>query len=209
MSNSRNRPGTIALLALPLISLIGVAVLFEGVLRVIYPLDLGSSQDYRVPHPTLGWVLEPDVSYTNAAGALEVPVSYNSRGWRDFEHGAESAPGVERIVVLGDSFMEGYSVHMDDLFARQLEQRLAAAGRSVEVVNLAVGGFGTLQELLAFQQEGVRYRPDTVLLAFSENDLSNNLQALERMSAGSDRDIKVASRPFLLPNGTWEIFRRP
>ena len=36
----------------------------------------------------------------------------------------EKPPGTERVVVLGDSFLEGYSVRLEDLFARDGTPRL-------------------------------------------------------------------------------------
>ena len=62
-----------------------------------------------------------------------------------------------RIVVLGDSYMEAKSVDLAESFSRQLEhliQNSALLEKEIEVINLGTAGYGTLQEYLAFVEEG-------------------------------------------------------
>ena len=117
MSRRRRAPRLWLLLA-------GLAVallLAEAIVRFVRPPESGSSHRFRVPHPVLGWVLEPGASYLNQMGDGNTIVTYNSRGWRDREHDLEKPPGRFRIVVLGDSFMEGYSVELRESFQREFE----------------------------------------------------------------------------------------
>ena len=73
-------------------------------------------------------------------------------------------------MVLGDSYMVGNEVGFEDTFARQLGDR-----HGVEVINLAVGGYGTIQERIVWQELGRDYRPEWVLLAvYLGNDLGDN-----------------------------------
>src|SRR6185369_3984266 len=56
-------------------------------------------------------------------------------------HIATNALGVRRVVVLGDSFTQGYGVEESEAYPRGLERRLATAGLGdVQVVNLGVPG---------------------------------------------------------------------
>jgi hypothetical protein len=51
----------------------------------------------------------------------------------------------------------------------------------VEVVKAGVSGYGTASQLLYFLQEGRRYEPDLVMLAFyPANDIKNNSPTLEK-----------------------------
>ena len=93
--------------------------------------------DFRVPHPSFGWSLEPGATYVYQRIGFRVAVSYNGRGWRDLPRTFEKPDGIFRVVVLGDSYMEGYSVELEEALHRQLEKRLVAARRRVEVINLA------------------------------------------------------------------------
>ena len=175
-------------------------VIAEMALHAIFVSDSGTSLQYRIPHPVFGWVLEPNASYTNRLPEAAVPVTYNSRGWRDVEHQVENPDDVFRILLLGDSFMEAYSVALEESFPRQLEALVRASGIDVEVINLGVGGYGTLQEYLTFQDVGRRYEPDLVLLGFTiANDVKNNSLKLEMMATDL---FKISSRPFLHPDTT-------
>ncbi len=202
-SRALRRLGINLLIAIASVGLTLIAL--DLILRRFYfPTD--SPFNYRVPDPVLGWHLEPDSRYTNENWEFSVQVTYNSKGWRDVEHNYKKPESVFRIVVLGDSFMEAYSVEFEESFARRLEGFLKDSGRRrVEVINLGVGGYGTLQEYLAFAEEGIRYRPDLVLVGFYvANDVQNNSFDLESQVSGG---IKVRSRPFLEPGGPddWEI----
>ena len=186
----------------------GLAVFFaEIVLRQFVPLNTGTSAQYRIPHPVFGWILEPSAEYYNEMPETTVKVVYNSEGWRDVSHPINKPDGVFRILVLGDSFMEAYSVNLEESFPRLLEEFSRDSGRNIEVINMGVGGYGTLQEYLVFSRIGQYYSPDLVLLGFFlSNDVRNNSLELEEYVWGSESP-KVSSRPFLEPNdeGGWEI----
>lgn len=139
----------------------------------------------------------PSASYVNRLPEESVPVSYNASGWRDLPRVEDKADGVARVLVLGDSFMEAYSVRFEDSLPAVLEQLTNTEERQVEVINFGVGGYGTLQEYLVFDAIGRAYRPDVVVLAmYLANDLRNNTRALESLVGGA---LKVAARPFLEP----------
>lgn len=129
------------------------------------------------PHPTRGWTPRPNVKRTVQTLDFAVTSRTNSRGLHDIEHTYEKPEGVFRILVLGDSFMSTDYVERDDCAPRLLDTML---GPGVEVINLGVTGYGTTQEYLYFIEEGVKYDPDLVLLAFfSFNDVRNNSKQLE------------------------------
>jgi lysophospholipase L1-like esterase len=148
----------------------------------------------REPHPTRGWALAPGRRALQRTLDYAVPVAINEQGLRDRPHDYEPAPGVFRIVILGDSFMEAYQVELEDSLPARLESALA--GRGVEVVNLGVGGYGTAQQLLQLREDGLRYRPDLVVLAFyAGNDVQNNSRELEREAFGEDSET-TWGRPY-------------
>jgi hypothetical protein len=179
-----------------------VAAAAEWHFRRTVPIDW--TQEHRVPHPVLGWSLEAGASYMTYV-PQPIRVVYNSDGWRDYER--PERPGqTTRIAVLGDSFIEAYSVDLEDAFTSRLETLAGESGREVEVLNFGVGGYGTLQEYLVFTEVARRYEPSLVLLGFHfGNDVRNNNLALE--SIVNTGRAKVTSRPFLTPNadGDWSI----
>lgn len=159
-----------------------------GILLAFVPIEVAVRVLHLVPDrfwewdPLLGTrlIANKEGWWTQEEGEFKVRVRINSRGLRDVEHAAEKPPGVRRVLVLGDSFMEAMQVPLEATFARRLEQRLNADGRRVEVINAGVSGYGTAGEYLWFREYGRDYRPDLVLLAFYPgNDVKNNSPELE------------------------------
>ncbi len=123
-------------------------------------------------HPTRGWTLERNLRGVPGLGPRRL--SSNSRGLRgSAEHAVEKPPGVLRIAVLGDSFSFGEDVDDAETYASQLERLVPGS----EVLNLGIHGYGHDQMLLYLREEGLRYRPDVVLLGFVQLDVPRNLLA--------------------------------
>ncbi len=192
------RDQLLAKLALATASLCLSLITVELALRSLTPQDSRKPAEFRIPHPVLGWVLEPIANYHYQMPEATVAVTYNSGGWHDLEHTVSKPDGVFRILVLGDSFMEAYSVELNDAFHRRVEELASVTVGDTELINLGVASYGTLQEYLVFRDIGRLYQPDLVLLGFFvANDAMNNSLELETM-LGAERPQRV-TRPFLDP----------
>lgn len=76
-----------------------------------------------------------------------------------------------KIVGLGDSIMYGVSQSKDDTYLEQTRRMLATRSkRSVEILNLAVPGYNTMQEHARFKEVGEQIKPDLVLVHYWEDD---------------------------------------
>jgi hypothetical protein len=94
-----------------------------------------------------------------------------------------------RVLMLGDSITFGSGVRDEETFCALMAQRY-------DVVNLGVEGYGTDQELLKLEREGLAYHPDVVVLNFTvANDIWNVASAPR--PAGSAPPARRRSR------GTW------
>ena len=134
--------------------------------------------------PLVGWRPHPGLTGWYS-GEVDNYIAINRDGYRDIDHPPAKVPGTYRIVLLGDSMSEGVEVAFADLYWKRLEAILtrcpAFSGRRIEVVSFAVNGYGTAQEFLTFEERGVKYRPDLVLLSFfTGNDFTDNSKALGR-----------------------------
>jgi lysophospholipase L1-like esterase len=109
-------------------------------------------------------VIDPDTGARHVSRA-------NQKGWRDRERNFENPGARYRVLVMGDSQTFGYTVPEDAQFTRRLEDRLAADKLNAEIINISYPGWSIDQQLVAFRREGIRYRPDMVILHFSINDL--------------------------------------
>ncbi len=175
-------------------------IIAELFLRMIIPLNSDQDLQYRIPHPELGWTLKPNTSHIRHRLRKNIKVSYNAKGWRDIEHQIQKPEGVFRILVLGDSYMEAYTVEFEQSFAYRLQLNAKNAGYDVEVINMGVGGYGTLQEYLVFEQFGKQYSPDLVLLAFyTMNDLRDNSLELSNLDTHPHLDSKQPDQWQIIP----------
>lgn len=119
-------------------------------------------------HPRRGYALRPGFDGVTKLG---IPIHVSSLGLRSPEIEEKKAAGVRRLLVLGDSVTFGWGIREEDSFARRLEAMLRAAPACPsEVVNAGVSGYGSIEELDYFANEGVRLEPDAVLIYQVEND---------------------------------------
>src|SRR5712691_13152983 len=175
-ASSRERGGRV-LLVVASVALVTVAL--EGGARVArrfrgggYEADEASR--YMEHDPLLGWRKRPGSSVTYRHREFTVEVNINRLGLRDPERGYSAPPGCPRILALGDSFVEGYTVPLPQTVSQVLEASLRAGGHPVEVVNGGTSGYSTDQEYLFYRTEGVRYSPRVVVLIFYYNDVLYN-----------------------------------
>ena len=134
------------------------------------------------PDHSLGWTLRPGVAgwFTREGRAW---VQVNGAGRRDRDVPLDKPEDVYRIAVLGDSYSEAMQVEREQAYWALLPAHLAACGfapgRRIEVLNFGVSGYGTAQAYVALQTRAIRYRPDLVLLQFTNgNDVKDNSFAL-------------------------------
>ena len=78
------------------------------------------------------------------------------------------ANGDESVVLIGDSFAEGYSVHQNETIAARLRQL-----GGISVLSYGKGGNGPLLELATLREYAKPLKPKVVIWLFYQNDLSN------------------------------------
>ena len=102
----------------------------------------------------------------------------DAQGFRnetDFSY--DKPPGIVRVLSLGDSNTQGYEVRQEHTFSAVIERYLRGNGVRAEVINAGVSGFGTAEELVFLENEGLKYHPDVVVLGFYANDFEDNIKA--------------------------------
>jgi hypothetical protein len=125
---------------------------------------------------------------------FQVLVETTDKGLRDLARNYEKPDDIFRIVVLGDSYMEAAHVEDAAMFCRVLEQSFP--GQHVETVNLGVGGYATVAQWRYLLEEGFKYDPDLVLLAFyAENDVYGNSPELSKIFWKED-NVRYFGQPY-------------
>jgi hypothetical protein len=175
------RPPVLALVGAALFSVLFSLVLLEVALHVVgYPRTKTSHQRFYVEHdPQRGWRNVPNADGWFSTDEYDVHLQYNARGIRGPALPYEKPDGTFRVVILGDSFIEGYSVNREDRVAEQLEKLLTGQdpSRKYEVIALGTAGYSTDQELIWLEAEGIKYEPDVVVTMFYMNDVWFNGQS--------------------------------
>jgi hypothetical protein len=120
----------------------------------------------------------PNAHYWHHTPEVDVEYRINSQGLRaDRDYPLAKPPGECRIEVFGDSFFFGLEADFEHTFAAGVQARLRAQGIAVEVLNFAVGGFGTAEMLQTYEQYGVRFDPDIVIFSWDISDLNDNVRS--------------------------------
>lgn len=116
-------------------------------------------------------------------------IEFNRDGFRDREYTVNKPSGKFRILVVGDSQTFGHGIEkLEDTFPKQLEKLLnqGIEYAKFEVLNFAMPGWNTADQLQYIYKKGFLYQPDLILLNFFHNDLPPSL-----FSDCDSKDIEI------------------
>jgi len=145
-------------------------------------------------HPLYGVWHRPGVVATHKTPCFEVSYRTNSVGARDIERRRGAAR--PRVLVLGDSYVEGWGLPLERRVTSLLEQ-----STGLEHINLAMSHFGPYQEYLVYRTLGQRYRHDYVLIGVTP---FNDFYDLDFEIARSSPSYLYRYRPYLV--GTYPAY---
>jgi len=117
---------------------------------------------------TLGWKGFPKTTGQFGRGGSDLVFHYNSTGFRDDEFlPLDSLSEKRRIVLLGDSYIEGVGLQKNERVGEVLE----SLDSTISTINFGISGYSTDQEVLVLEKFGPTVKPDRVFLFFCLNDL--------------------------------------
>lgn len=153
------------------LELISRALFFKK--TVLFPRYHSEMQcgDYRIRR------IRPNTVFWHSSQDGEWKFEINRQGFRntrDFEYAKPDS--IIRIICLGDSHTEGFEVRQEHTFSAVLEREIRSLGQPAEVYNMGVSGYGTDEELILFENEVWKYKPDFVVIGFFANDYEDNLK---------------------------------
>jgi hypothetical protein len=160
-----------------LLGLVVPLALGEAALRSFGPILPGNYflQIYAEPDPIYGNFRAVDRTGWVKTEEFISQVNINSLGLRERDLDYPKPPGAQRMLVVGDSFVEGVQVPVEQVASRRAEELLVSRGCPVQTINAGVGGWGTTEEYLYLKHEGLQFQPDQVIAVFySGNDVTNN-----------------------------------
>ena len=206
-----------------LVQVLVIVLLLEGALRV----------GVRVSPPLhrllyAAWDVPAD-AYTSARtleellGEAPTPVPpfsvmheyvFNSRGLRTGEYAVQRVPGTRRVVLIGDSFLlaGGYSPEEKQVAAATA--RFLGRRARTEVINLSTPGVGALFYSRMLDVEGVRLKPDAVVVAFFVgNDITDEWAEYSNQGRPAALEAQAAlartSFVYRCVRNTWRLLAWP
>ena len=137
-----------------------------------------------LPDSPLEYALRPGVNRENEVVDSGIKWSYqlNADGFRGDEFDVQS--NNKRVLFIGDSYTFGWGVDQQEVLPYQLEQLLAGPpyAMNVDIYNLGVPGYNTVQEFHLLNQVLDRYSPELVMVGYVMNDAQPQANVHERPS---------------------------
>ena len=123
-------------------------------------------KEFFVRHHRLGWMLQPNLVYDLIDSASQRRVPYFTTGADGLRTTRRDSAARPEIILLGDSFVQGYYLYESESIPARLQARTGMA-----TLNAGVGGYSTDQQFLLLQQLLQAHDPAWVALVFFANDL--------------------------------------
>lgn len=158
------------------------------------------TKPYVEHHPVFGYRYIPGLNRElRGPGGGQYRIQINSQGIRsDREYSFKKPKGVRRIIVCGDSMAAGQYISNTHRFSELLERRI----QGLEVINLALEGSGTDQQVLLYENVGLNYEHDFVLLMpFVQNIYRNMVEAREGIDPTTGLPVLRSKPRFELAKG--------
>ena len=124
-----------------------------------------------------------------------ITFTYDRLGYRN-SHEIDQAD----VVLLGDSYVEGWYVSDDEVASSVMEPLLGRA-----VANLGVSGYGGMQELVVLKTDATRFGPKVVVWFFFEgNDLYNDQEFEKTLLYVSSNPEEYVDGERVFSRQTWQ-----
>lgn len=139
-------------------------------------------------------VMIPDSTCRFKTDEWDVIYKINSFGLRDEEVSSDKKEQF-RILLLGDSFTQGYGVEKEESFGEVLQSLLnQQRSGQFEVINGGVFGYSPLVEYLYLAKKGLNLEPDMVILSLTLTDFFEDRQRFAEIRASypelSEKQLK-------------------
>lgn len=191
---------------LVIMSLVVSLLLLEGIVRLltkpVYPILRTDA--------SVGTLMERNVRryIWHDEAQKEVLVLTNGLGYVGTDLPEANATNTIRVALLGDSTTASIEVDYFRAYPYLLEQSLnitrTASEKPVRIWNYGIGGSGTFLEYQRYKRDVAPYHPNTVVLMFSDNDFTDNLNKInfDPEHYAEDTTRHVGLKSFLL---RWQL----
>jgi len=173
------------------ISVSFLIIFLEFLFRVYNYFENSSSYIILSDNPALIFEHRPSVEFINK---YRVKMNFNSLGFI----GKEVRAGKEgiRILGIGDSITEAPYLEEKNRYLNKIQFFLEPQiNKKIEVINAAVAGYNTAQELELLKSKGLKLQPDLVIVGICLNDSVSLAPAIRRnLFGGVIENIRDGSK---------------
>lgn len=142
-------------------------------------------------HPLFGAWHHPNARWDHTKTCFSATYESNSHGARDVER--EIASDAPRVIVLGDSIVEGWGLPREVRFSDVLEQRTG-----VEHLNFGMSHFSPYQQYLVYRDLAKRFSHEAVIVTINA---VNDFVDLDLELATGRHAYEYSYRPYLVADG--------
>ncbi len=158
-----------------------LALLTGSVLVTFAAVEIAARMMLPAPlpwlYPQVHYRADPDLIFAYAPNqrgfSADKEIVLNERGMRGRVVPYERTPGTLRLLFLGDSIGFGYGVRDDEVVSARVAALLDRAATSNEAINSSVSSYNMRQEMTFLERDGIRYKPDWVIVCVCWNDLAD------------------------------------
>jgi len=158
-----------------IVSFIIIALALEVLIRIFNPMQ--DSMKWFKSSKSYGYELKKNFSqnykYLESSNEFVMRVKTNSFGhrYKEYDTSKFSNDKYKKIMLLGDSFIFGHGVNMEDHMAHILDSLLMIEkNEGFVVINAGVGGWGTIQQVNYAIDNFTLFNPDFIFMFFCAND---------------------------------------
>ncbi len=159
-------------ISLLLITIVIISLVLETVIfRIALPApDFPSCIDFQ--QGVVKYCPLQQGTRVSACGDLTT-YSINKHGWNSTKSSylPNESDHNPRILIIGDSYVEGLSVDVDKHFGEVLERN---SPKKIDVMRMGIGGAPLSQYLHMIRQEGLNYKPNIIIVNIVHNDFDES-----------------------------------
>jgi hypothetical protein len=124
---------------------------------------------------------------------IAAPYAINGQGWNSGvgDYATARSPGIARVAVVGDSYVEAMQVAHDKSVGERLAAELSRRGKPTEVYRFAISGAPLSQYPHMIEREVLAYRPDWIVVLLVHNDFPETFQFVQGRYTSSFLKLRV------------------
>ena len=155
-----------------IISLLAILIILEIGIRIFYP-QADSSQWFE-SSPEYGYFTKrnfsQDLSFPRDDFVMHVQTNSFGHRYKEYNSAEFTDKRYKKVLLLGDSFMFGYGVNMEDHIATHIDHQLNDTNNLFTIINAGVDGWSTIQEVTYARDHFRLLNPDIIVLFFCGDD---------------------------------------